>query len=547
MPYLGPAHVRKRSGKPRSLSSCRIALGAQHPQSVGLIYSSLSPRVQARFPACLQCRDASLATLDGTNLIHYIGGELTKMGGFFGVAAKDDCMFDLFFGTDYHSHLGTRRGGMAVYGEKGFDRAIHNIENAPFRTKFDKDMQEMKGNLGIGCISDYEPQPLIVRSHHGTYAITTVSKINNANEIVEKLFSNGNTHFLEMSGGDVNPTELVASIINQKENLIDGIHYALELIDGSLTLMLLTPKGIYAARDKYGRTPLVIGKKDDAYCLSFESFAYQNLGYQDYKELGPGEIDVVTPEGVKTLMAPGKEMKICTFLWVYYGYPSSAYEGISVEKMRYNCGANLAKRDNVKPDIVAGVPDSGTAHAIGYSNASGIPFSRPFIKYTPTWPRSFMPTIQSKRNLIAKMKLIAVHDLIKDKSLLLIDDSIVRGTQLRETTEFLYQSGAKEVHIRPACPPLIYGCKYLNFSRSSSEMDLITRRVIARLEGTEDVSDEILQEYADPESEKYEQMIEEIRKELNFTSLRYCRLDDMLDAVGIPPENLCTYCWNGKE
>ena len=469
------------------------------------------------------------------------------MGGFFGVAAKDDCMFDLFFGTDYHSHLGTRRGGMAVYGEKGFDRAIHNIENAPFRTKFDKDMQEMKGNLGIGCISDYEPQPLIVRSHHGTYAITTVSKINNANEIVEKLFSNGNTHFLEMSGGDVNPTELVASIINQKENLIDGIHYALELIDGSLTLMLLTPKGIYAARDKYGRTPLVIGKKDDAYCLSFESFAYQNLGYQDYKELGPGEIDVVTPEGVKTLMAPGKEMEICTFLWVYYGYPSSSYEGISVEKMRYNCGANLAKRDNVKPDIVAGVPDSGTAHAIGYSNASGIPFSRPFIKYTPTWPRSFMPTIQSKRNLIAKMKLIAVHDLIKDKSLLLIDDSIVRGTQLRETTEFLYQSGAKEVHIRPACPPLIYGCKYLNFSRSSSEMDLITRRVIARLEGTEDVSDEILQDYADPESEKYEQMIEEIRKELNFTSLRYCRLDDMLDAVSIPPENLCTYCWNGKE
>lgn len=469
------------------------------------------------------------------------------MGGFFGVVSKEDCMFDLFFGTDYHSHLGTRRGGLAVYGKKGFDRSIHNIENAPFRTKFDKDVQEMKGYMGIGCISDYEPQPLIVRSHHGTYAITTVSKINNTDEIVNTVFNNGNSHFLEMSGGDINPTELVAAIINQKENIIDGIHYALELIDGSLTMMVMTPKGIYAARDKYGRTPLVIGKKEDAYCLTFEDFAYRNLGYEDFKELGPGEIDIVTQEGVKTLIAPGKDMKICTFLWVYYGYPSSSYEGVSVEQMRYNCGASLAKRDNVKPDIVAGVPDSGTAHAVGYSNASGIPFSRPFIKYTPTWPRSFMPTIQSKRNLIAKMKLIAVHDLIKDKSLLLIDDSIVRGTQLRETTEFLYQSGAKEVHIRPACPPLVYGCKYLNFSRSSSEMDLITRRVIAKLEGTEDISEEVLQEYTHPESPKYDQMVEEIRKELNFTTLRYNRLDDMLAAVGIPEEKLCTYCWNGKE
>lgn len=469
------------------------------------------------------------------------------MGGFFGVVSKEDCMFDLFFGTDYHSHLGTRRGGLAVYGENGFDRSIHNIENAPFRTKFDKDVQEMKGYMGIGCISDYEPQPLIVRSHHGTYAITTVSKINNTDEIVNTVFNNGNSHFLEMSGGDINPTELVAAIINQKENIIDGIHYALELIDGSLTLMVMTPKGIYAARDKYGRTPLVTGKKEDAYCLTFEDFAYRNLGYEDFKELGPGEIDIVTQDGVKTLVAPGKDMKICTFLWVYYGYPSSSYEGVSVEQMRYNCGASLAKRDNVKPDIVAGVPDSGTAHAVGYSNASGIPFSRPFIKYTPTWPRSFMPTIQSKRNLIAKMKLIAVHDLIKDKSLLLIDDSIVRGTQLRETTEFLYQSGAKEVHIRPACPPLVYGCKYLNFSRSSSEMDLITRRVIAKLEGTEDISEEVLQEYTHPESPKYDQMVEEIRKELNFTTLRYNRLDDMLAAVGIPEEKLCTYCWNGKE
>lgn len=469
------------------------------------------------------------------------------MGGFFGVAAKEDCVFDLFFGTDYHSHLGTRRGGLAVYGENGFDRSIHNIENAPFRTKFDKDFHEMSGYYGIGCISDYEPQPLIVRSHHGTYAITTVSKINNTDEIVNTIFQNGSSHFLEMSGGDINPTELIAAIINQKENLIDGIHYALELIEGSLTLMVMTPKGIYAARDKYGRTPIVIGQKEDAYCISFEDFAYRNLGYQDYKELGPGEIDIVTADGVKTLIAPGENMKICTFLWVYYGYPSSSYEGVSVEQMRYKCGASLARRDNVKPDIVAGVPDSGTAHAIGYSNASGIPFSRPFIKYTPTWPRSFMPTVQSKRNLIAKMKLIAVHELIKDKSLLLIDDSIVRGTQLRETTEFLYKSGAKEVHIRPACPPLLYGCKYLNFSRSTSEMDLITRRVIARLEGTEDISEEVLQQYTDPENPKYDEMVEEIRKELNFTSLRYNRLDDMLNSVGIPAEKLCTYCWNGKE
>lgn len=436
---------------------------------------------------------------------------------------------------------------MAVYGEKGFDRAIHNIENSPFRTKFDKDMQEMKGNYGIGCISDYEPQPLIVRSHHGTYAITTVSKINNAQEIVDNIFTNNYSHFLEMSGGDINPTELVAAIINQKENIIEGIHYALELVEGSLTLMLLTPKGIYAARDKYGRTPMVVGHKEDSYCLSFESFAFQNLGYRPLKELGPGEIIVANEEGIKTLMAPGSKMKICTFLWVYYGYPSSSYEGISVEQMRYNCGVNMAKRDHVKPDIVAGVPDSGTAHAIGYSNESGIPFSRPFIKYTPTWPRSFMPTMQSKRNMIAKMKLIAVHDLIKDKSLLLIDDSIVRGTQLRETTEFLYESGAKEVHIRPACPPLVYGCKFLNFSRSTSEMDLITRRVIAKLEGTEEVPEEVLQQYTDPESPKYEEMIEGIRKELNFTSLRYNRLDDMLDAVGIPKENLCTYCWDGRD
>ncbi len=468
------------------------------------------------------------------------------MSGFFGVASKEDCVFDLFFGIDYHSHLGTRRGGMVVYGENGFDRSIHNIENSPFRTKFDKDMQKMKGYYGIGCISDYEPQPLIVRSHHGTYAITTVCKINNTEELSKMLFDNGHSHFLEMSGGDVNPTELIASLINQKENIIEGIQYALEQVDGSVSILLLNHAGIYAARDKFGRTPVVVGHKEEGYCVSFEDFAYKNLGYSNYKELGPGEIAVINEKGCTTLVNPGKDMKICTFLWVYYGYPSSSYEGISVEKMRYNCGAKMAKRDNVKPDIVAGVPDSGIAHAVGYANESGIPFSRPFIKYTPTWPRSFMPTIQSQRNLIAKMKLLAVDDLIKDKSLLLIDDSIVRGTQLGETTEFLYQSGAREVHIRPACPPLLYGCKYLNFSRSNSEMDLITRRVIQKLEG-DNVSDEVLQKYADPETEEYERMVEEIRKELNFTSLRFNRLDDMLDAVGIDKSKLCTYCWNGKE
>lgn len=468
------------------------------------------------------------------------------MGGFFGVASQQDCVFDLFFGIDYHSHLGTRRGGMAVYGKDGFNRSIHNIENAPFRTKFDKDVSEMHGHYGIGCISDYEPQPLIIRSHHGTYAITTVGKINNTEELIQRLFDIENTHFLEMSGGEVNATELVAALINRWENLIEGINFALESIEGSMCLLLMNKAGIYAARDKKGRLPVVIGKKEDSFCASFENFAYKNLGYSDYKELGPGEVVVMTEKNCVTLSNPSKDMKICTFLWVYYGYPASSYEGISVEQMRYNCGAKMAQRDNVKPDIVAGVPDSGTAHAVGYANESGIPFSRPFIKYTPTWPRSFMPTIQSKRNLIARMKLLAVDELIKDKCLLLIDDSIVRGTQLRETTEFLYQSGAKEVHIRPACPPLLYGCKYLNFSRSSSELDLITRRVIERLENG-NVTEAVLQEYADPESEKYEQMVEEIRKELNFTSLRFNRLDDMLDATGLEHCKLCTYCWDGKE
>lgn len=468
------------------------------------------------------------------------------MGGFFGVTSKQDCVFDLFFGTDYHSHLGTRRAGMAVYSkENGFDRAIHNIENAPFRTKFDKDVNVMHGYMGIGCISDYEPQPLIVRSHHGTYAIMTVGKINNTDEIIKKMFDSGHTHFLEMSGGDINATELVAAIINQKEHLVEGIQHAQEVIDGSMTIVLLTPKGIYAARDKMGRTPVAVGKKDDGYCISFESFAYLNLGYVADRELGPGEIVILTPEGTQTLAKPGEDMKICTFLWVYYGYPSSSYEGISVEEMRYECGKRLAQRDDAAPDTVAGVPDSGIAHAIGYANESGIPFSRPFIKYTPTWPRSFMPAIQSKRNLIAKMKLIPVHELIQNKSLLLIDDSIVRGTQLRETTEFLYQSGAKEVHVRPACPPILYGCKYLNFSRSSSEMDLITRRIIEQITG--DYKNVHLEKFSNPDTPEYQKMIDEICKQLNFTSLRYHRLDDMIESVGIDPGKLCTYCWDGKE
>lgn len=472
------------------------------------------------------------------------------MGGIFGVTSKSSCTLDLFFGTDYHSHLGTRRGGMAVYGKDGFSRSIHNIENTPFRTKFDGDLDELEGTSGIGCISDTEPQPLLVQSHLGSFAITTVGKINNMDELVDLSYKNGCTHFLEMSGGSINPTEMVASLINQQSSITEGIRYAQEKIDGSLTLLVLTPEGIYAARDRMGRTPLVIGQKDGAHCASFESFAYLNLGYETLRELGPGEIAFLTPESVQTVSEPLNEMKICSFLWVYYGYPTSTYEGVNVENMRYECGKRLAQRDaqreHVKPDLVAGVPDSGTAHAIGYANESGIPFSRPFIKYTPTWPRSFMPTRQEQRNLIARMKLIPVEALIKNKSLLLIDDSIVRGTQLRETTEFLYNSGAKEVHIRPACPPLLYGCKYLNFSRSSSEMDLITRRVIQKLEGGE-VSDEVLQEYADPESEKYEQMVEEIRKELNFTSLRYNRLDDMLESTGVEKCKLCTYCWDGQE
>ena len=469
------------------------------------------------------------------------------MGGFFGVASKEACNLDLFYGTDYHSHLGTRRGGMATYGSDGWKRAIHNIENSPFRTKFEKDVDTMNGNIGIGCISDYDPQPILIQSHLGCFGITTVGKINNADQLIRNLYENGHTHFQSMTNGQINSTELVAALICKKDSFVEGIRYVQSVVEGSMTLLLLTENGIYAARDLLGRTPVVIGKKENAYCVSFESFAYINLGYTDYKELGPGEIVYVTPESVETVSPACEKMRICSFLWVYYGYPTSSYEGVGVEEMRYNCGKLLAQRDDhsIDVDIVAGVPDSGIAHAIGYANESGIPYARPFIKYTPTWPRSFMPTTQSQRNLIARMKLIPVHSLIEDRSLLLIDDSIVRGTQLRETTEFLYQSGAKEVHVRPACPPLLYGCKYLNFSRSKSDLDLITRRIIREWEGNNDIN--VLSEYADPNSDRYAAMLEEIRKRQNFTSLRYHRLDDLIKSIGIDACQVCTYCFNGVE
>lgn len=471
------------------------------------------------------------------------------LGGIFGVVSKQDCITDLFFGTDFHSHLGTRRGGMAVYSEKGFERAIHNIENSPFRTKFERDIQEMKGNMGIGCISDNEPQPLIVRSHLGNYAITTVGRINNETELLQQAFENGFSHFLEMSGNKINATELMASLINQKETLVEGIKHAQNLIDGSMTLLILTKDGIYAARDKVGRTPLIIGKKEDSYCASFESFAYLNLGYKHEHELGAGEIDFITPDGYEIVAEPQKKKKVCAFLWTYYGYPTSSYEGVGVEEMRYECGRILAEHDNNQYDLdyVAGVPDSGVAHAIGYANYSDIPFARPFIKYTPTWSRSFMPTNQSMRNLIAHMKLIPVDSLIRDKNLLFIDDSIVRGTQMRETVEFLYQSGAKQVHIRSACPPIMYGCKYLNFSRSTSEMDLITRQVIAEMEQGKTISQELIAEYADCHTEKHKQMIDKICEHLNFTSLQYQTVEGTLQSIGIDPENICTYCWTGRE
>ncbi len=472
------------------------------------------------------------------------------MSGIFGVVSKNDCSLDLFYGVDYHSHLGTRRGGLAFFEDSGIiSRSIHNIQNSPFRTKFERDIEEMHGKMGIGCISDYEPQPLLVNSRLGNFAITTVGRVANKDELVKEVLEDGYTHFLEMSGSEINQTELIVALLNHENSIVDGIKYVQEKVEGSMTMLIMTKDGVYGSRDKLGRTPLQIGRKDGAFCFSFESFAYINLGYSDYHELGPGEIVFISKEAeeIQILQKPFEKMKICTFLWVYYGYPTSSYEGVNVEQMRYNCGKFLAERDKgqISPDIIAGVPDSGVPHAIGYANASGVPFSRPFIKYTPTWPRSFMPTNQAQRNLIAHMKLIPVQPLIKDKKLLLIDDSIVRGTQLRETTDFLYNSGAKEVHVRPACPPIMFGCKYLNFSRSTSEMDLITRRIIKEREG-DNVSEETLQKYCDPDTPEYAAMLEEIRKELHFTTLRYHRLDDMLDSVGIDHCKLCTYCWNGE-
>ena len=473
------------------------------------------------------------------------------MGGFFCAISKRDCVLDIFFGVDYHSHLGTRRGGMAIYDPAtGFQRQIHNIENTPFRTKFESDLAEFHGCSGIGCISDTDPQPLLVRSHLGMYAITTVGIINNSEELVNTYFSDHGHQFMAMSNGKVNESELIAALINQSDSLVEGIRHAQDVIDGSATILLLTPEGIIAARDKLGRLPVLVGKNEDGHCVSFESFAYQKLGYQTCYELGPQEIVRITAEGCESLSPAGEQMRICAFLWTYYGYPNSNYEGVNVEVMRYRNGEIMA-RDEVaqgrlpKVDYVAGVPDSGVPHAIGFANRSGKPFARPFVKYTPTWPRSFMPTNQEVRNQVAKMKQIPVPELIEGKKLLFVDDSIVRGTQLRETVEFLYDSGAAEVHMRSACPPIMYGCKYLNFSRSNSDMDLLARRTVQELEGDEGQNH--LEEYADVRTERGQCLLSTICKELGFDSLGYQSLEGLLEAIGIDRDKICTYCWTGKE
>ncbi len=473
------------------------------------------------------------------------------MGGFFGAISKRDCVLDIFFGVDYHSHLGTRRGGMIIHDrEKGFQRQIHNIENTPFRTKFEKDIQHFSGCSGIGCISDTDPQPLLVRSHLGLYAITAVGIVNNDEELVARYFSDQGHQFMAMSSGKINQVELIAALINQKSDLVSGILHAQELIDGSATILLLTPDGIIAARDKMGRLPVLIGQNEDGCCVSFESFAYHKLGYEDAYELGPREVVQVTADGWQTLSAAGQQMKICSFLWTYYGYPNSNYEGVNVEVMRYRNGAFLAELDQKRGlaqdiDYVAGVPDSGIPHAIGYANASHVPFARPFIKYTPTWPRSFMPTNQDVRNQVAKMKQIPVPELIEGKKLLFVDDSIVRGTQLRETIDFLYASGAKEVHMRSACPPIMYGCKYLNFSSSNSEMELLSRRTIHALEGEEGTKH--LEEYADADTKRGQCMLKKICEDFGFDSLGYQSLEGLLESIGLDRSKVCTYCWNGKE
>lgn len=474
------------------------------------------------------------------------------MGGFFGATSKRDVVLDVFFGVDYHSHLGTRRGGMAaVNDEIGFQRDIHNIENSPFRTKFAGITDEMKGNACIGCISDSDPQPIIIRSNLGVYAITTIGIINNADELINQFLSFSGGHFTAMTAGKINATELAAALINQKSNFVDGIRFAQEKIEGTLSLLILKQDGsIIAARDKLGRLPVVIGKDNDGYCVSFESFAFEKLDYDFFKELGPGEIVELTPDEVKTVAQPHKKMRICSFLWTYYGYPNSTYEGINVEVMRTRNGAIMARDDKKAGlcngiDFVSGVPDSGTPHAIGYANESDIPFARPFIKYTPTWPRSFMPTNQSERTKVAKMKMIPVHELIQGKSLLFVDDSIVRGTQLQGTVDFLYSHGAKEVHMRSACPPIMYGCKYLNFSRNTSDRELIARRTILELEGEE--GEKHIDEYADASTERGQALLKAICEKLGFASLGYQSIAGLIEAIGIDPECVCTYCWNGKE
>ena len=472
------------------------------------------------------------------------------MGGIFGVCSQNECVTDLFFGTDYHSHLGTLRGGMAVYDGRHFYRAIHNIENSPFRTKFESDIPDLKGNVGIGCISDSGPQPVILHSRIGTFAVVTVGRINNKNKLVEQLIQADNVYFSELSGGKISETELVASLICKKDNIVDGIVYAQSVIEGSLTMLVCSEGKLYAARDKLGRTPLSIGKKEDGHCVSFESFAYLNLGYKACYELGAGEVVMVTADKIKTVIKRGDEMRMCAFMWTYYGYPTSNYEGVNVEQMRYRCGTCLADQDKVSGksvdiDYVAGIPDSGTAHAIGYANRSGLPFSRPLIKYTPTWPRSFIPQEQSIRNLIARMKLVPITALIQNKNLLFVDDSIVRGTQMRGTVDFLYACGAKKLHIRPACPPILYSCKYLNFSRTPSENELISRQVINSLEGTD--GEKHIAEYTDSKSKRYKNMVETTRKLLQLTTLEYHELDGLLNSIGIGKCKLCTYCWTGKE
>lgn len=466
------------------------------------------------------------------------------MSGFFGVVSKEDCVTDVYFGTDYHSHLGTIWGGMAIWNGKNFNKSIHNIENIPFRAKFEYDLSKLKGNMGIGCISDTEPQPLTVRSPLGQYAISTVGKINNMDDIADRVLINRNIHFMEMNKGVINPSELVSVIIDQENSFRDGLLKAQELIEGSCSILLLTPQGLYASRDKLGRTPLIIGEKEGSFCVSFESCAFPNLGYRFKYELGPGEIVLLTPDGIERIAPPRDKMKICAFLWVYYGNPSSTYEGMNVEVMRYRNGSAIAKNDNVEIDMVAGIPDSGVGHAIGYSNQSKAPYGRPFIKYTQTWARSFMPQDQNIRNLVARMKLMPIPALVDDKRLLFCDDSIVRGTQLRETVDLLYKCNAREVHMRSACPPLVFGCKYLNFSTSRSEMDLVARQAIIELEGKQPES---FDEYCDPTNDKYHCMLNCISKRLDFATLKYQNMHDMLDAIGIDKDKICTYCWSGKE